>query len=344
MKARWNWFLREMRGSVTSSAMLTQRNAVWGFGLSRHVANLLALSFAMSAAIGVSFTAQAAATNGMQWIAHRGASWNAPEETVESYQQALATSSVDYLELDLQRSKDGVLFLIHDDTASRTTNFLALHPEYNETTQPPVGQLDWSELSSLDAGSWYNQAFADRAQARYVDQRILSLDDFLNVVKNSSKPSMGIYFEFKNPAAYPGIEAQAIDQLKSRQALEQVVFQSFDFSSLVRARALAPANPYAWLFSTFADVPGGDWKSAIQQAKASGIEILAPRGDLYGAAWYQIPLAVLKWRSAVKQAHDAGLKVHVWVLDSKIQVQLFHWIGVDAIFTDRIDQVSSWVR
>ena len=47
-------------------------------------------------------------------IAHRGASFDAPESTAAAYKLARDLGA-DYLELDLQRSKDGVLFVLHDD-------------------------------------------------------------------------------------------------------------------------------------------------------------------------------------------------------------------------------------
>ena len=54
-------------------------------------------------------------------LAHRGASYLAPEATRPAYLMARELG-VDYLELDLQRTRDGILVALHDDTLSRTSN------------------------------------------------------------------------------------------------------------------------------------------------------------------------------------------------------------------------------
>ena len=61
-------------------------------------------------------------------IAHRGASFDAPESTAASYKLARDLGA-DYLELDLQRSKDGVLFALHDNNLQRTTDVATKFPE-----------------------------------------------------------------------------------------------------------------------------------------------------------------------------------------------------------------------
>lgn len=55
-------------------------------------------------------------------IGHRGASGYAPEHTFASYDKSLYEMHADYLELDLQMTKDGHLVAMHDDKVNRTTN------------------------------------------------------------------------------------------------------------------------------------------------------------------------------------------------------------------------------
>ena len=89
-------------------------------------------------------------------VAHRGASADAPENTLSAVRAALVRDS-DLVEVDVQRSKDGALVLMHDTTLSRTTNARNLFP-----TRGPwlVGQFTYAELSRLDAGSWKGPQFA----------------------------------------------------------------------------------------------------------------------------------------------------------------------------------------
>ena len=65
-------------------------------------------------------------------IAHRGASFDAPESTAAAYKLARDLGA-DYLELDLQRSKDGVLFALHDNNLQRTTDVASKFPERKDS-------------------------------------------------------------------------------------------------------------------------------------------------------------------------------------------------------------------
>jgi len=90
-------------------------------------------------------------------IAHRGASFDAPESTAAAYRLARDLGA-DYLEMDLQRSKDGVLFALHDNNLQRTTDVAHKFPERKDS---PANAFTMAELKTLDAGSWFNQAHPD---------------------------------------------------------------------------------------------------------------------------------------------------------------------------------------
>ena len=76
-------------------------------------------------------------------MAHRGASYLAPEETAWAYRVAKLVGA-DYLEADIQRSKDGVLIALHDDTLLRTTNVATVFPD---RAQQPVSEFTWERAS-----------------------------------------------------------------------------------------------------------------------------------------------------------------------------------------------------
>lgn len=81
-------------------------------------------------------------------VAHRGNHRYAPENTLVSYREAMATGAP-IMEIDLRLSADGVAVLMHDETVDRTTN-----------AKGPVGQFTASELARLDAGSWKDLRYA----------------------------------------------------------------------------------------------------------------------------------------------------------------------------------------
>src|SRR3954452_5816424 len=81
-------------------------------------------------------------------IAHRGASGYAPENTIAAFDKALEIKT-DYIEIDVQRSKDGKLVIIHDHKVDRTTNGTGY-----------VRDLTYEQLKRLDAGSWNGPQFS----------------------------------------------------------------------------------------------------------------------------------------------------------------------------------------
>ena len=81
------------------------------------------------------------------FIAHRGASGTAPENTLPAIDSALA-AGVDYIEIDVHLSLDGKVIVIHDATVDRTTNGTG-----------KVQKLTAEYIQSLDAGSWFGEPF-----------------------------------------------------------------------------------------------------------------------------------------------------------------------------------------
>lgn len=145
-------------------------------------------------------------------IAHRGASFDAPESTAAAYKLARDLGA-DYLEMDLQRSKDGVLFALHDNNLQRTTDVASKFPERKDS---PANAFTMAELKTLDAGSWFNQAYPDRARASYVGLKILTLDEIIDIAQSNPQHKPGLYIETKEPQQFPGIEHDLKEKLQDR--------------------------------------------------------------------------------------------------------------------------------
>src|SRR5581483_5417129 len=97
---------------------------------------------------------------GLRIGGHRGAPDIAPENTFAGFEAALALGA-DYLEMDVQRSADGVLVVMHDPTVDRTTD-----------GQGAVAELTLEALQRLDAGAWFGPRFAG--------ERVPTFDAFLH--------------------------------------------------------------------------------------------------------------------------------------------------------------------
>lgn len=142
-------------------------------------------------------------------VAHRGATGYAPENTIAGFDLAVDMKA-DYIEIDVQRSKDGELVLIHDTTVDRTTDGTG-----------KVGELTFEQLRSLDAGSWKGEQFAGEQIPTFAE------------ILDRYRGKVGILIELKAPELYPGIEEEVASVVKERNLdkpqNEKIIIQSFNF-------------------------------------------------------------------------------------------------------------------
>lgn len=173
-------------------------------------------------------------------IAHRGSTYWVPEETEAAFRWA-RNIGADYLEIDMQRTSDGVLLALHDDNLQRTTNIGQVFP-YKQDAY--CYELTFEEIMQLDAGSWFNFDNPDRARDGFVGQGISVLEDVIQIAQgkmiernadgsrkydydpvtgkytfyyvddpadNGNRP--GVYIECKEPWMYSGMEQDLYDEL-----------------------------------------------------------------------------------------------------------------------------------
>lgn len=107
-------------------------------------------------------------------VCHRGANEYAPENTYPSASKCIDWG-VEYVEIDVNTSRDGIMYLFHGPDVDRKTNASGMFSDLTSTI-----------IDTLDAGSWFSPEF--------VNERIPRLDEFLNWIKGKSK----IYFDVKN--------------------------------------------------------------------------------------------------------------------------------------------------
>lgn len=162
-------------------------------------------------------------------IAHRGASIAAPENTLAAFQRA-ADLGARAVEFDVKLSADGVPVVIHDDTVDRTTNATGT-----------VVAFTAAALAALDAGSWFDPAFAGQGVPTLA--ATLALLAAAGLTYNLElKPDAGADAGTTTTAAALAV---ATDQWPA--SLQPPVISSFDTAALQQARAAAPAWPRALL-------------------------------------------------------------------------------------------------
>jgi glycerophosphoryl diester phosphodiesterase len=147
-------------------------------------------------------------------VAHRGASGRAPENTIASYEAALAIG-VDAIELDVHLSRDGHLVVIHDANLGRTTDGQGLVHEHT-----------LAELKRLDAGGWFAPAFAG--------ERIPSFEEVLERIG----PRVPLQVEIKGRT--DGVTEATVEALRTHGLLGSAMITSFHLDVLPLVRKLVP--------------------------------------------------------------------------------------------------------
>jgi glycerophosphoryl diester phosphodiesterase len=273
-------------------------------------------------------------------IAHRGASAYAPEHTLAAYRLALEQKA-DFVEQDLQISKDGVLVCLHDLTLERTTNVEDVFPD--RATQVSGGARTWNisdftlaELKRLDAGSWF--------EPKFKGQQIPTFQEAIDLVRGKA----GLYPETKDPDVYGSrgfdMESLLLAQLAKNQldrpgtdANPPVIIQSFSAASLRKMRKAGSTLPLTFLVSDL-DKTRDRWLTddGLRQVRefANG---LGPAKAL-----------LLADPTLAARAHAAGLTVTPYTFRSAAtppgktvteeMSDFLYRIGVDALFTDNPDR------
>lgn len=249
----------------------------------------------------------------IQVIAHRGASFDAPEHTFAAYDLALAQGA-DWIEQDLQMTRDGQLVVLHDDALDRTARGPAA------ACTGLVRERTRAQLADCEVGSWFNAEHPERARPGYATERIPTLDEVLARYGSRAR----YYTETKNPAEAPGMEDSLLVLLRRHGLLGRggdegrVIVQSFSPASLQRLHALAPRLALVQLREERLPVGGLElWLDSVA-TYAVGI---GPSREIVSAAM-------------VAAAHARGLVVHPYTVNAEPTMDYVLSLGVDGMFTD----------
>lgn len=243
-------------------------------------------------------------------IAHRGASVAAPENTLAAV-RAAATLGADMVEVDVRRTRDGALVLVHDATLARTTDAARVLPSRGPWR---VGDLTLAEVRRLDAGSAHSAVHAGEA--------VPTLADVLDLAGDLG---LGVQVELKSPSTYPGIVGDLLAELRAwvvrgvGRRVPPVVVQSFD---VVAMKELAARAPHVRV-------------GVLGTPPPSHLPVLA------GWAHQVNPRHVTVDRAYVDRVHAVGLECLVWTVDRAWAMRRAVRLGVDGVITNRPDLLRS---
>jgi glycerophosphoryl diester phosphodiesterase len=215
----------------------------------------------------------------------------------------LAMDELAYVETDVRLTRDGVPVLFHDVTLERIAG-----------VDGRIEDLTLDEARRLDVGAWYDDEFAGAT--------IPTLDEFLAAL--AERPSARALVELK--AGWDRAGVRTVAGLIDRHNLRtRVVLQSFSIDTLLAIRSASPSTPRIMLTRELPADP-------------------RPLADQLGVIGFGTPLAsVRREPGAVQRAHEAGLVVLCYTLNSDTDWAEVHRLGVDGIITDEPSDLDAWL-
>lgn len=168
-------------------------------------------------------------------IAHRGASFTAPENTFAAFNKAVEMQA-DMIELDVQLSADGVPVVFHDE-------WLEDHTDGSGR----IMNLELNAIKHLDAGSWFSPEFKG--------ERIPTLDEVLKWAKNRILLNIEIKSESVSREPSGGVEEKVLDLVDKHEMHNQVLISSFNYTVLKRIERAGRGIQTAVLYNRYS--PGG---------------------------------------------------------------------------------------
>lgn len=235
-------------------------------------------------------------------ISHRGANKYAPQNTLPAFRKAVEIG-IDGFETDVHITKDGQLVLCHNYTIDETSN-----------GRGNIADMTLDQLKAFDFGSYLSP--------RFEGTRIPTVDEFLSFVETTDISVLNI--ELKSPKENEtAIVSETIRLVKEHNLFDKLIISSFDPKLLVEAKQIDESCKTGFLYSFERKV---FWKERlvtnyIEYAKSIGADALHP-------------LYFFVDRKYVDSAHEAGLLVNPWTVDSVKSIDSMIDCGVDGIITN----------
>lgn len=265
------------------------------------IAKLLVLTgFILLTSVGNTYAA------GVEIIAHRGASHDAPENTMASIRLAWKRNA-DAVEIDVMLSRDGRIVLFHDKTLKRLAG-----------REGKVSHLTLAELRRLDVGKWKDE--------KWSGERIPLLTEALATIPKGKR----MFVELKTgPEIVPELKRVVA---AAGKAVEQIVFISFNHDTCARIKRELPEHVVAYI-SRYRNPPDPKKPTPtidelISHARAAKLDAL----DLDGNGGVGVAEA--------RKMKEAGLGFYVWTINDPKRAHELIAAGVEGITTDR----PGWLR
>lgn len=233
-------------------------------------------------------------------VAHRGIATYFPENTMIAFKAALV-SDIDILEIDIHRTLDNQLVVIHDDSIDRTSN-----------GSGKIKDMTLAELQQFDYGITKDKQFEG--------ETLPTLDEVIKLIKDCPQK---LLIELKQPQNYPEIENELIDALNAwNLPKNKVIIQSFNQKSM----------------KTIFDMNEG-YELGVLISKKKYWYKLPPFKSIASYANYVNPNYALVTEKFLKSAHQYRLSVMPYTVNEHEQAKSLQKLGVDGLISDNPNDI-----
>ncbi len=237
-------------------------------------------------------------------IAHRGASAYYPENTMPSFEGAIAMGA-DMAELDVQFTADKEVVVFHDEKISRCTN-----------GRGRIADYDLASLKQLDAGEWFDKKFKNT--------RIPELADVLAVCKNRIAVNIEIKTEAVDDIIAGGIEEKCLQLVEQYGMKKHVVFSSFDPRAILHLKQIDKTAPVAVLF-----------EKKLYGSRLPSDIVKSLHADAFNCSASELNK---KWLADLQ---SNNIPVNIYTVNNEKKMKQYLKTSVSGIFTNKPDVLKS---
>jgi glycerophosphoryl diester phosphodiesterase len=241
-------------------------------------------------------------------IAHRGISAKSPENTLASFELAASVSGIDMIELDVRLSKDEEVIVLHDRTLQRTS-----------TGNGPARNYSMDEIRKFDAGSWFHPLFSN--------QRIPTLCEVFQQVGDKLWVDVEIKSDWLHRERSGLLEEKVLEAVHTCGMDNRVMFSSFDHKLLANIKKIKPSSVTGILYNLSRDF--SRMPSMLAERVGASVFVCAKRELTH---------------RMVDDAHNHGIAVYVYTLNSINDARRMLTYGVDGILSNNADEILDVIK
>lgn len=233
-------------------------------------------------------------------IAHRGASFYAPENTVASAKLAWQQNT-DALECDVHKTKDNQIVVIHDPDTLRTTSVKKI-----------IRHENLVDIQKLDAGNWKG--------SQYKGENIPTLLDLLRTVPGNKK----IFIEIKSSDC-----VELIKKIIEESSLKshQLTFMDFDIDTIIAARKVFIQSEILWLYEFIPPLKKNNAHNTFNMIIEKALSVKADGINIEFNSFIDEAL--------IRKIHELNMKFYTWTVNDLSEAKKLAQWGIDGIATDR---------